>query len=54
MRPGGLVVGDDYDRPDAWWNDGVTKAVTEFVQTEAVTVEAIHNHQYVLRKGTAG
>jgi hypothetical protein len=54
VRPGGLVAGDDYDRPDAWWDDGVTKAVTEFVQTEAVTVEAIHNHQYVLRKGTAG
>ena len=54
VRPGGLVVGDDYDRPDAWWNDGVTKAVTEFTKTEAVTVEAIQNHQYILRKATAG
>jgi hypothetical protein len=54
VRPGGLVVGDDYDRPDAWWDDGVTKAVTEFVNTEAVTVEAIHNHQYILRKVAAG
>ena len=48
------MVGDDYDRPDAWWNDGVTKAVTEFTKTEAVMVEAIHNHQYVLRKVAAG
>jgi hypothetical protein len=54
VRPGGLVVGDDYDRPDAWWDDGVTKAVKEFVKTEAVTVEAIHNHQYILRKVAAG
>jgi hypothetical protein len=54
VRPGGLVVGDDYDRPDAWWDDGVTRAVMEFVKTEAVMVEAIHNHQYVLRKVAAG
>lgn len=53
VRPGGLVVGDDYDRPDAWWDDGVTKAVMEFVKAEAVMVEAIHNHQYALRKMAA-
>lgn len=50
VRPGGLLAGDDYDRPDAWWDDGVTKAVDEFVKTGAVTVEAIQDHQYVLRK----
>jgi hypothetical protein len=54
VRPGGLMAGDDYDRPDEWWDDGVTKAVMEFVKTEAVMVEAIHNHQYVLRKVAAG
>jgi len=50
VRPGGLVAGDDYDRPGAWWGDGVTKAVNEFVKTEPVVVEAIANHQFVLRK----
>lgn len=54
VRPGGLVAGDDYDRPDAWWDDGVTKAVMEFVKAEAVKIETIHNHQYVLRKMAAG
>jgi Methyltransferase domain len=50
VRPGGLVTGDDYGRPGTWWGDGVTKAVTEFVGTEPVVVETIHNHQFALRK----
>jgi Methyltransferase domain len=50
VRPGGLLAGDDYDRPDGWWDDGVTKAVQDFASAEAVRVEAIRNHQYVLRK----
>lgn len=54
VRWGGLVAGDDYDRPGAWWDDGVTRAVTEFVQAEPVVVEAIQNHQFMLRKVRGG
>jgi hypothetical protein len=50
VRPGGLIAGDDYDRPGAWWGDGVTRAVTEFVETGPVVVEAVQNHQFMLRK----
>jgi Methyltransferase domain len=50
VRPGGLVTGDDYGRPGTWWGDGVTKAVMEFVRAEPVVVEAIHDHQFALRK----
>ena len=40
VRPGGLVAGDDYDRPGAWWGDGVTRAVNEFVKAEPVVIPA--------------
>lgn len=54
VRPGGLVAGDDYGRPNAWWGDGVTRAVMDFVKAEDVVVEAIHKQQYILRKTPAG
>jgi hypothetical protein len=50
VRPGGLVAGDDYDRPGAWWGDGVTRAVTEFVESGPAVMEAVQNHQFMLRK----
>ena len=32
VKPGGLIIGDDYGWPDAkWQKEGVTKAVNEFV-----------------------
>ena len=32
VKPGGLIIGDDYGWPDAkWQKKGVTKAVNEFL-----------------------
>ena len=49
VRIGGIISGDDYANP-GWWHDGVTTAVNEFVRTSAVTIEAVHLEQFVLRK----
>lgn len=49
IKTGGIIAGDDYNTP-GWWHDGVTTAVNEFVRTRTVTVLAVHNEQFVLRK----
>jgi hypothetical protein len=49
VKAGGFITGDDYDR-QGFWDHGVTRAVDEFVETHAVEVVALRNHQFVLRK----
>lgn len=49
VQPGGYIAGDDYDSP-GWWDDGVTRAVDEFVDHAPVEVVEIRDEQYVLRK----
>jgi len=49
VKPGGLIAGDDYGRT-GWWDDGVTRAVDEFVAARGCQVVGIDNHQFVLRK----
>lgn len=49
-KPGGFISGDDY-REGGWWEGGVKRAVDEFVRKRQVTVVAMHERQFVLRKG---
>lgn len=46
VRPGGVLAGDDYGFA-GWWEDGVTRAVSESLQP----VE-IRDRQWVMRKST--
>jgi hypothetical protein len=51
VKPGGYIAGDDYGSV-GWWEDGVTRAVDEFVASgpcRLVSVEG-HIHQFVLQK----
>jgi len=48
VRPGGLLAGDDYG-VEGWWEDGVTRAVDEFVRSEAATVVSLEDRQFLLR-----
>jgi hypothetical protein len=48
LRPGGFLAGDDYG-VEGWWEDGVTRAVDEFVRSGAATVVSLENHQFLLR-----
>ena len=58
VRSGGLLMGDDYGRPPlplrpfatTWWDDGVTRAVDEFVAGEHLAPVALSKGQFVLRK----
>jgi hypothetical protein len=49
VRPGGVIAGDDYANP-GWWDDGVTRAVDEFVAAGHAAVVEIRDHQFVLRR----
>jgi len=49
LKPGGILAGDDYGFP-GWWEDGVTRAVDEFVLESGYDVVAFAAHQFVLRK----
>jgi hypothetical protein len=49
VRPGGLLAGDDYGTP-GWWEDGVTRAVDEFVAEHGYEVASLKANQFVLRK----
>jgi hypothetical protein len=54
VRPGGLLCGDDYDRPAASWHkDGVTRAVDQFVRTHEYKLEEVREHQFIIRKPLA-
>lgn len=53
VEVGGLLIGDDYGNK-GWWDDGVTKAVSEFVTTGKCKVVVMKNHQFVLQKVIPG
>jgi hypothetical protein len=52
VRPGGFLAGDDYGVP-GWWEDGVTRAVDEFVRSGAATVVSLEDAQFLLRVAAA-
>lgn len=47
VKPGGMVVVDDYGVP-GWWDDGVTRAVDEIAASGALRHAATHGSQAVL------
>ncbi|MGD0394805.1 MAG: class I SAM-dependent methyltransferase [Acidimicrobiales bacterium] len=49
LRPGGLLACDDYGSP-GWWDDGVRRAVDEFVAGGAVEAVADLGSQFVMRR----
>lgn len=49
VKPGGLIAGDDYG-VRGWWDDGVTRAVDEFVEPRGYEVVSLEGSQFVLRK----
>ncbi|MEQ8928086.1 MAG: class I SAM-dependent methyltransferase [Fulvivirga sp.] len=51
IKSGGFITGDDYNLV-GWWDDGVTKAVNEFIENykEQVDVISIKGTQFVLKK----
>lgn len=48
VKPGGLLAGDDYGVV-GWWEDGVTRAVDEFVSEGRAEVVSLEENQFVLR-----
>lgn len=50
IKPGGLVVADDYGVDDCWWGDGVTRAVHEFSVEAGVSLIEQCDHQAAFRK----
>jgi hypothetical protein len=48
-KTGGYITGDDYGLV-GWWEDGVKKAVDEFVESYPVKTIVIKNHQFILQK----
>jgi Methyltransferase domain len=49
LKPDGLLAGDDYGLP-GWWDDGVTRAVDDFLAAGDYEVVALASNQFVLRK----
>lgn len=49
VKSNGFIVGDDYNSPNSWWQDGVTKAVDEFVEKNNLKL-IIENNQFIIRK----
>ena len=51
VKPGGLILGDDYGWPNAkWFKPGVTKAVDEFINKHELTKMFKHGEtQYEIR-----
>jgi hypothetical protein len=49
LKAGGLLAGDDYGLP-GWWEDGVTRAVDEFVADRGWELVALPANQFVLRE----
>jgi hypothetical protein len=48
LRPGGYLAGDDYG-VRGWWEDGVTRAVDEFVASGGATVVSLDDNQFLLQ-----
>ena len=49
LKKGGFLTGDDYG-VHGWWENGVQKAVDEFVSKGLVKLEKVKHDQYILRK----
>ncbi len=49
VKVGGLIAGDDYNLREEE-SFPIRRAVNEFIGTGLVTVEAIHNNQFILKK----
>ena len=49
VKPGGLIAGDDYGYA-GWWEDGVTRAVDEFVRERAIQDFRLMSDQFLIRK----
>lgn len=48
VKPGGFITGDDYGNP-GWWQDGVTRAVNDFIAHHACKTVLIENRQFLLQ-----
>jgi hypothetical protein len=48
-KPGGFITGDDYG-VGGWWEDGVRKAVDEFLQQKPVQLIMIRLGQFVISR----
>jgi len=48
LKPGGMVAGDDYGMV-GWWEDGVTRAVDEFVASRGITPTILGNQFLFVR-----
>ena len=53
IRPGGWILGDDYDMPQSRWKDGVTLAAKKFSADLGLQVDYPGRHQFVLQKPEA-
>jgi len=49
VKPGGLIAGDDY-QVVGWWEDGVTRAVDEFIARSRCRVLSTAGNQFILRR----
>jgi len=52
LKNNGLITGDDYSENDEWSNNGVKKAVDEFINSKKVEVIELKNYQFILKKRT--
>jgi hypothetical protein len=54
VKPGGFITGDDYHL-EGWWEDGVTKAVDEFVSDnqQGISEFTCRQTQFIIRKAEA-
>jgi hypothetical protein len=48
VKAGGIVAGDDYTNVNAWWKDGVPKAVDEVIRRGLYSPIEIRKNQFVL------
>lgn len=53
VKDGGYIAGDDYGIP-GYWDNGVKKAVDEFVLERLQLVLEVHASQFIIRKGDTG
>jgi hypothetical protein len=49
VRDGGILAGDDYGA-QGWWQNGVTRAVDDFVASGRATLELTRTGQFLLSK----
>jgi len=51
VKVGGYITGDDYDL-QGWWDNGVKKAVDEFIQEHTAQIEVLElkEEQFVIRR----